>query len=128
MLELLAATIAFRGATLIDGTGAPARGNSLLVVRDDRVVSVGEATPEALAALPAGTAVTDASGRWIVPGFIDAHVHAESDDDLERMLRWGVTSVRLMGEDVAAAAKLAERSRYPARASPTSSRPRRSSR
>jgi hypothetical protein len=34
---LLATTIAFRGATLIDGTGAPARENSLIVVTDGRV-------------------------------------------------------------------------------------------
>jgi imidazolonepropionase-like amidohydrolase len=110
---LLATTFALRGATLIDGTGAPPRSNSLLLVRDGRVVSVGEATAAALAALPAGTPVTDVSGKWIVPGFVDAHVHAESDADLEEMLRWGVTSVRLMADDAAAAAKLAERSRYP---------------
>lgn len=113
MLRILAATIALRGATLIDGTGTPARANALLLIRDGRVVSVGEATPEAVAALPAGASVQDLSGEWIVPGFIDAHVHAESDGDLEEMLHWGVTSVRLMAEDVAAAAKLAERSRYP---------------
>jgi hypothetical protein len=113
VLRILAATIALRGATLIDGTGTPARANALLLIRDGRVVSVGEATPEAVAALPAGASVQDLSGEWIVPGFIDAHVHAESDGDLEEMLHWGVTSVRLMAEDVAAAAKLAERSRYP---------------
>jgi imidazolonepropionase-like amidohydrolase len=111
---LFATTIAFRGATLIDGTGAARRGNALLVVRDGRIVSVGEATAAALAALPAETKLNDAAGRWIVPGFIDAHVHAESEEDLEEMLRWGVTSVRLMAEDVAAAGRLAERSRYPA--------------
>jgi len=109
---LLATTIAFQGATLIDGTGAAPRPNALLVVREGRIVSVAEATPQALAALPAGTPVTDARGKWIIPGLIDAHVHAESEGDLEEMLRWGVTSVRLMAEDVAAAGKLAERSRY----------------
>jgi imidazolonepropionase-like amidohydrolase len=108
---LLTATIAFRGATLIDGTGAPARSNSLVVVSGDRIVSVGEATSQALAALPPDIKVIDASGKWIVPGLIDAHVHAESDDDLKAMLRWGVTSVRLMAEDVAAAQKLATQSR-----------------
>ena len=51
------------------------------------------------------------SGKWIVPGFIDAHVHAESDDDLQQMLRWGVTTVRLMSEDVEKAQTLAESSR-----------------
>jgi imidazolonepropionase-like amidohydrolase len=113
VLRIFAVTIALRGATLIDGTGAPARANALLVIRDGRIASVGEATPEALAALPAGASVTDVSGKWIVPGFIDAHVHSESDRDLEEMLHWGVTSVRLMAEDVAAAEKIAERSRYP---------------
>jgi len=109
---LLATTFAVRGATLIDGAGHPPLPDSLLAIRDGRVVFVGPATPEALAALPAGTPVEDVAGKWIVPGFIDAHVHAESDADLEEMLRWGVTSVRLMAEDVGAAVKLAERSRY----------------
>jgi imidazolonepropionase-like amidohydrolase len=108
---LLATTIAFRGATLIDGSGAPARPNALLVVAGDRIVSVGEATPEALAGLAPGTEVIRVSGKWIIPGLIDAHVHAESEEDLRAMLRWGVTSVRLMAEDVAAAEKLALQSR-----------------
>jgi len=110
-LVLLAATIAFRGATLIDGTGAPARPNSLLVISADRIVSVGDATSKALAGLPPGTEIIDASGKWIMPGLIDAHVHAESDEDLKTMLRWGVTSVRLMAEDVAQSQKLAATSR-----------------
>jgi len=104
---LLATTIAFRGATLIDGTGAPARENSLIVVTDGRIASVGASTPKALAALPPATKVVAAEGKWIVPGLIDAHVHAESDDDLKTMLSWGVTSVRLMAEDVAASQKTA---------------------
>jgi imidazolonepropionase-like amidohydrolase len=108
---LLAVTIAFRGATLIDGTGAPARSNALLVVSGDRILSVGEATPQALAALPPDTERVDVSGKWIMPGLIDAHVHAESDEDLKTMLRWGVTSVRLMAEDVAQSQKLAAASR-----------------
>jgi imidazolonepropionase-like amidohydrolase len=61
-------------------------------------------------ALPVGTEVITADGKWIIPGLIDAHVHAESDDGLKTMLNWGVTSVRLMAEDVAAAQKLARES------------------
>jgi imidazolonepropionase-like amidohydrolase len=72
---------------------------------------VGPATPEAVKALPAGTQVITADGKWIIPGLIDAHVHAESDDDLKTMLNWGVTSVRLMAEDVTAAESLAAASR-----------------
>ena len=108
---LAATTIVFRGATLIDGTGAPAVPNALLVVSEGRIVSAGPATPEALAKLPADARVVDAAGKWIVPGLIDAHVHAESDADLQTMLNWGITSVRLMAEDVAASQKLAAASR-----------------
>ena len=108
---LLATSVAIRGATLIDGTGSPARPNSLVVISGERIVSVGPATPEAVKALPAATRVEDASGKWIVPGFVDAHVHAESDEDLKQMLRWGVTSARLMAEDVEAAARLATTTR-----------------
>jgi len=108
---LLAATIVLRGATLVDGTGAPPQANVLLVIRDGRILSVSSATPAALAALPPGSEVVDAGGRWIVPGLIDAHVHRESDADLQAMLRWGVTSVRLMAEDVSSAEALARASR-----------------
>ena len=111
LTPLLAATIALRGATLVDGTGRPPLENALLVVRDGRMVGVSAATADALRALPSDAVLTDASGRWIVPGLIDAHVHSEGDSDLTTMLRWGVTSIRLMAEDVAAASKLARESR-----------------
>lgn len=110
---LLASTIALRGATLIDGTGAPPVPDSLLVVSNGRILSVGTATTETLDALPADVPVVSLEGKWIVPGFIDAHVHAESDEDLKQMLRWGVTGVRLMAEDVAAARALARRAMRP---------------
>jgi imidazolonepropionase-like amidohydrolase len=107
---LLATTIVFRGATLVDGTGAPPRPNTLLVVTDGRIEAVRAATPEAQKSLPPGARIVDATGTWIVPGLVDAHVHSESDDDLETMLRWGVTSVRLMAEDSATAVALAKSS------------------
>ena len=110
-LVLLAAILAFRGATLVDGTGAPPLPNALFVISDGRIFSVGPATPEAIKTLPVGTPVITADGKWIIPGLIDAHVHAESDGELKTMLNWGVTTVRLMAEDVAAAQTLAAASR-----------------
>ena len=106
--------VAFRGATLIDGTGAPARTNALLTVSQGRIVSVSEATPEAVAALPPGTEVVAVPGKWIIPGLIDAHMHAGSDLEARALLRWGVTSARLMAEDVQEAQTVASRSRRPA--------------
>ena len=108
---MIAAVIALRGATLVDGTGAAARPNALLVVENGRVVSLATATDEALARIPAGAEILDVTGKWIVPGLVDAHVHAESEADLEQMIRWGVTTARLMAEDVAAAGALAAASR-----------------
>ncbi|MEP6801153.1 MAG: amidohydrolase family protein [Acidobacteriota bacterium] len=110
MKTLLAATLVLRGATLVDGTGSPPRQNAVLVVRDGRIVSAG-AEGSAREAPPESAEVIDVSGKWIIPGLIDAHVHADSDADLQTMLRWGVTSVRLMAEDTAAASELAKASR-----------------
>jgi imidazolonepropionase-like amidohydrolase len=102
--------IAFRGATLVDGTGSPPFPNALFVISGERILSVGPASAEAVKALPAGTQVIKADGKWIMPGLIDAHVHAESEEDLKTMLNWGVTTVRLMAEDVVAAEKFARES------------------
>jgi len=111
---LLATTIVLRGATLIDGTGAPPISNALLIVSDGRFSYVGPATPEALGRVPAGTTPIDLARKWIIPGLVDAHVHAGSADDQRMFLRWGVTSARLMAEDVAAARLLSQRSQRPA--------------
>src|SRR5438128_2488293 len=108
---LMATTIVFRGATVIDGTGAPPKTNMLVVVSGDRIREIFPVTRENLARLPAGSEILPAEGKWLLPGLIDAHVHAESQEDLKTMLRWGITSVRLMAEDAAAARRMAEASR-----------------
>ncbi len=63
-------TRALVGATLIDGTGAAPVSGATVVVRDGRIECAGRDCR-----VPAGAAVTDVSGRWIVPGLVDAHVH-----------------------------------------------------
>ena len=57
-----------------DGSAWEYFDDGLLVVDGGHVVNAGEAT-ELLAELPAGTPVRDFSGKLIVPGFIDCHVH-----------------------------------------------------
>jgi imidazolonepropionase-like amidohydrolase len=64
--------LALTGGTVIDGTGAPPRPNTNVVVRGGRIDCVG---PESSCPVPAGIEVIDARGLWITPGLIDAHVH-----------------------------------------------------
>jgi imidazolonepropionase-like amidohydrolase len=56
--------------TLIDGTGAVPVDNATIVVEGNRIASVGSATPA-----QAGDTVIDATGKYILPGLIDAHCH-----------------------------------------------------
>jgi imidazolonepropionase-like amidohydrolase len=65
-------TVVLKAARLIDGTGAPAVANGVVVVTDDRIVGAG---PEGSVAIPAGARVIDLGDATLLPGFIDAHVH-----------------------------------------------------
>ena len=100
-----AGSVAYIGANIWDGTGSALQRNANLVVRDGRVVSVGNE------AVPDGAEKVDLQGRWIVPGFINAHGHASgrwaADDvqgdaarvegDLALYARYGVTTVLSLG-------------------------------
>ncbi len=89
--------LALVGATLIDGSGGPVLQDAVLVVRGGRIESVGT---RAEFQLPERTTEVDLSGRWIVPGLVDAHVHLTDgaagtmEWTLPRYLAWGVTTVR----------------------------------
>jgi Tol biopolymer transport system component len=65
-------TIVLRGATAITMRGDEVLRNSEIVVRDNRIVSVGRNTSRPI---PAGAKVLDLTGKTIVPGFIDMHAH-----------------------------------------------------
>ncbi|HUJ15203.1 MAG TPA: amidohydrolase family protein [Thermoanaerobaculia bacterium] len=74
---LFSATIAsaqqvtvIKAGTLIDGTSAQPRKNQTIVIRGDRIESVGGDV-----AVPAGAKVIDLSGMTVLPGLIDAHTH-----------------------------------------------------
>ncbi|WP_007508182.1 amidohydrolase family protein [Pseudofrankia saprophytica] len=82
-----------RNATLIDGSGAPARPADVAVT-GDRISAVTE--PGGLAP-EAGTEVVDLGGLVLAPGFIDVHTHYDAqilwDGDLTPSSWHGVTSV-----------------------------------
>lgn len=102
----------FRNARVLDCETGEARPGRSVLVEDDRIVEVGEGEIHATDAR-----VIDAGGRTLMPGLIDAHVHAvittmnlaamttrpaslvaiEAARILERMLHRGFTTVRDAG-------------------------------
>jgi N-acyl-D-aspartate/D-glutamate deacylase len=63
--------VVVRGGQVIDGTGAP-RVRADLGIRGGRIVAVGD-----LAAARGATEI-DATGRFVVPGFVNLHSHASA--------------------------------------------------
>jgi hypothetical protein len=59
------------GATVIDPSGAITP-DATVLVQGNRIQEVG---PRAKVKVPAGATVLDATGKFVVPGLIDAHVH-----------------------------------------------------
>jgi imidazolonepropionase-like amidohydrolase len=76
---------AFVGATLIDGTGAPPRTDSAVVVTDGRVASVGAA---AELDRSSGLELVDVSGKYLMPGLMDANVHLLFQCDPDILLKY----------------------------------------
>jgi imidazolonepropionase-like amidohydrolase len=62
-------TLVLKAAHVFDSTGTALRDGVTVVVRGDRIVSVGTAAP------PAGARVIDLGDATLLPGFIDAHTH-----------------------------------------------------
>jgi len=98
------ADIALVGGALIDGTGADPLPDAVVTIREGRIAAVG---PRAQIDVPAGVRVIDVDGATILPGFINAHVHAAYDEDtLKAWAQGGVTTVRDMGAHGPYSAKL----------------------
>ncbi|MEX2531909.1 MAG: amidohydrolase family protein [Gemmatimonadota bacterium] len=69
-----------RGATVIDGTGAPPRGPMDIVIEGNRIVEVANVgypgVPIDDSRRPQGaTREIDAHGSYVLPGFVDLHMH-----------------------------------------------------
>jgi imidazolonepropionase-like amidohydrolase len=94
-------SLAFTHLTVIDGTGAAPTSDTTVIVSGDRIVARG---PTGRVAVPDGASVVDATGKFLIPGLWDMHVHAFSHENgrkvLPRLLAYGITGVRDMASAV----------------------------
>jgi imidazolonepropionase-like amidohydrolase len=104
--------IVLKNFTLIDGRGGAPVSGAAMIVDSGRITWIG---PVAQLKPPASARVTDLSGKYIMPGIIDLHVHlgatvdldqradlltqASTEHDLQTYASYGVTTVLSMGTD-----------------------------
>jgi len=86
-----ASPLVLEGATLLDGSGAPPRQDAVVIIDGARVAQVGRVGE---LAAPVGASVENLRGKYLIPGLIDAHAHAEEDWVLAAMLAMGITQLR----------------------------------
>jgi hypothetical protein len=98
-----------RGATVIDGAGAPPSGPTDIVIEGNRIVEVRTVgypgVPIDEDRRPTGaTREIDAHGHYVLPGFIDLHVHSggppknpEVEYAYKLWLAHGITTIRGVG-------------------------------
>jgi imidazolonepropionase-like amidohydrolase len=88
-------SVALVDCVLIDGTGAPPRPDAVVVIKDGVVQAV---STGALPDSANGYARLSLHGAYVLPGFINAHVHSLYEQgNFRRWLRAGVTTVRDVG-------------------------------
>ena len=80
-------------ANLIDGVSATPISDATLIVRNGMIERI--ATGQA--AIPQDARVLDLKGRWVLPGFVDAHVHIADLRAARSALASGATTVRSLG-------------------------------
>src|SRR5262245_27380069 len=99
-------SLLIRGVMVIDGTGAPPYGPMNVFVENNRILRITSAGTPGLPTRQGGPPanvdqVIDAQGMYLLPGFIDMHVHAggppknaEAEYAYKLWLAHGVTTVR----------------------------------
>ena len=93
--------LAIVGAQLIDGAGGAPIADSVIVIREGRIVAAG---PRETTETPEGAEVVDAAGKTIIPGLVDMHAHyggdlAAAERAMRTQLYYGVTAARSIGAD-----------------------------
>jgi len=98
--------LVIRGATVVDGTGAPPRGPMEVVVEGDRItrvapISASDMPDERVGSTEGAERVIDARGMYLLPGLVDlhAHIHAarpgtSAEYQYKLWMAHGITTIR----------------------------------
>ena len=115
--------IAIKDGTIIDGTGRAPVPNLVILIENSKIVGIKsmKTGSDKDLIIPQDAQVIDASGKTIIPGLIDAHLHllgirsmqpihwvldvpalraARASADARKLIEAGFTSVRCAGSDV----------------------------
>ena len=96
--------VALTNVTIIDGNGGRPKANQTIIIRDGLITDLFTTGRKRL---DKGVTVMDMTGRFVIPGLVDSHVHLtagprteeEFKASLSSALLGGLTSVRDMGGD-----------------------------
>ena len=88
---------ALTNATVIDGTGAAPQSGVTIVMQNGRIAAIGRDVKA-----PAGAAIVDLAGKFVVPGIINGHGHvgpAPHERQVRQYALYGVTTTTSMASD-----------------------------
>ncbi len=91
--ENLPPSLALTHVTIIDVTGGAVKPEMTVLITGDRITEVGASEK---ASVPPGTMTLNASGKFLIPGLWDMHVHWYDKRTLSLFIANGVTGVRQM--------------------------------
>src|SRR5689334_19700395 len=110
-------------ATVVDGNGTPASGPKDILIENNTIAAVIPLDPVALGrggrTATQADAVIDATGKYVLPGLINAHAHLQEERggipqpieyELNIWLACGITTVRDVGSDTKRALELRRQS------------------
>ncbi|HLM01655.1 MAG TPA: amidohydrolase family protein, partial [Pyrinomonadaceae bacterium] len=90
--------IVFNRVTVVDMTGAPPKPNMTVIVVGSRISAVGKTGK---VSLPENARIIDASGKFLIPGLWDMHIHSGGYENGRKyfpgLVANGITGVRDMG-------------------------------
>ncbi|HMI51226.1 MAG TPA: amidohydrolase family protein [Candidatus Saccharimonadales bacterium] len=94
--------LAITHVTLIDATGSPAQSDMSVVIANQKITAIG---PTRSTGIPDDARIVDATGKFLIPGLTDAHIHLTGAGEpggsrefiLPLLVASGITTVRDMG-------------------------------